>query len=139
MLSFGPLTLSALQTADLTDESTFTETDVVSRNVAYRRYLNKVGRRVQASGYYTSTQQVNVLGFIVELRRYSDNVSRLVDLEDGSAPFYALLSSPSVSVAVGDWYPGYYRVTWSVTFQENPSPTAFFGPTYFSPTYFTTS
>jgi hypothetical protein len=139
MLSFGSLTLPALQTADLTDESTFTETDVVGRNVAYRRFLNKIGRIVQASGYYKSTRQGDVLCFIGQLRRYADNVSRLVDLGDGSAPFYALLSSPSVGVVVGDWYDGYYRISWTVIFQENPSPTAFFSPTFFSPTYFSTS
>lgn len=89
-------------------------------NVAYRIEMADLGRTFKVTGEIRETDRIQALIRLLWFRRLSDGAVSVLNLEDDAGTtLNAKLGDVEYTITVGDWYPGYYRVPYTVTFLES--------------------
>jgi hypothetical protein len=119
MATFGSLPFPQVQTLDWKVTQSIIEKPVPLRVGSFKEFGYNAGRTVTVSGIFTATSQPGVFTFMELLRRLvAVGMMDVFNAGDGSAIFNALISDPVYDIVAGDWFPGTYRITYSISFTE---------------------
>jgi len=125
MVTFGGTALPNVLTIQMTDAHKEVEKAVPNRSIAHRMNEAELGRTIQVSGEIRETTIDAVASDIETIRSLNDGTARTLDLQDGTATFYALLTDPAYTLSTDGWYEaalfsnaGRFTVPYTVTFLQ---------------------
>jgi hypothetical protein len=103
MVTFGGVSLPHVLNIQITSAHEEIERPVPMRTIAYRVDKAELGRTVKVDGEIRETNTDTVRTTIDAIRALVDGASRLLDLEDGTTTFDALLADPEYTLDVEGW------------------------------------
>jgi hypothetical protein len=129
MVTFGGVSLPHVLNIQITSAHEEIERPVPMRTIAYRIDKAELGRTVKLDGEIRETDTDTVRTTIDEIRALVDGASRLLDLEDGTTTFDALLADPEYTLDVEGWLEsnmfsvsGKFYVPYSLSLLEVTAP-----------------
>lgn len=129
MVVFGSLTFPHVLNVQVTSSREEIERPVPMRTIAYRVDKADLGRTLKVDGEIREINADTVRAAIDAIRALADGVSRLLDLEDGTATFDVLLTDPEYELNGEGWFEsvmfsvtGKFIVPYSVTLLEVTAP-----------------
>jgi hypothetical protein len=129
MVNFGGVTFPHVLNIQITSAHEEIERPVPMRTIAYRVDKAELGRTVKIDGEIRETNTDTVRITIDEIRALVDGASRLLDLEDGTTAFDALLADPEYTLDVEGWLEntrfsgdGKFYVPYAVSLLEVTAP-----------------
>jgi len=129
MATFGGVTFPHVLNIQITSAHEEIERPVPMRTIAYRVDKAELGRTVRIDGEIRETNIDTVRITIDEIRALVDGASRLLDLEDGTIAFDALLADPEYTLDVEGWLEnnmfsvnGRFYVPYTVSLLEVAAP-----------------
>jgi hypothetical protein len=129
MVTFGGITFPHVLNIQITNAHEEIERPVPMRTIAYRVDKAELGRTVRIDGEIRETDTDTVRTTIDAIRALVDGVSRLLDLEDGTTVFDALLTDPEYTLDAEGWLEnarfsadGKFYVPYSISLLEITAP-----------------
>ena len=129
MVKFGSFNFPHVLDIQMTSAHEEIERVIPMADVSYRADRAELGRTVRLTGEIRETDTDTVRTAIDAIRALIDGASRLLDLEDGTTAFDALLADPEYTLDVEGWLEnsmfsvnGRFYVPYSVSLLEVTAP-----------------
>jgi len=116
MVKFGQQQLEHVLSVQTEKARMQIEYFIPGSTLAYRSDSTSLGESELIVGEIRETIISVAAAKMEMLRRLCDGTARILDFEDGSASFNALLSDPEFELDVEDWFAGKYQVAYRIRF-----------------------